>query len=229
MKNIYSLFALSLLISSTSIAQTIWNGPTITFTKVNFADPSQAATQDRLTNNVWITRADTLGIYNAAKETIYSNFFSPEDTEWAFGTTADIATATFNNWETTITSNPPAMVNQDMILHLITDDIYIDIKFTQWTQGRNGGGFEYQRSTDPNVGITEPQAMTIIKIFPNPADNYLNVSGITESIDFAIIDITGTNVMQGQLIQGEKVDLEELKAGQYFLKTAKQTIPFSKN
>ena len=70
-------------------------------------------------------------------------------TEWAIGTTADIGTVTFQNWEDTSNSNPPSLVNRDLVVHLITDNIYIDIKFTSWASGQSGGqgGFSYERST----------------------------------------------------------------------------------
>jgi len=39
-----------------------------------------------------------------------------------------------------------------MVVHLISDDIYIDIKITSWEAGSNsGGGFSYERSTNPNL------------------------------------------------------------------------------
>ena len=124
----------------------------VTFTKENNADPTLAVNQDRITNNVWLTRGNNQGIYNAATEMGYTDISSPADTEWAFGTTANIDNLTFSNWETTIDSEPISnMLNQDMVVHLITDDIYLDIKFTAWTIGQGGGGpggggFSYTRS-----------------------------------------------------------------------------------
>ncbi|MCX5654761.1 MAG: autotransporter-associated beta strand repeat-containing protein, partial [Planctomycetota bacterium] len=39
-------------------------------------------------------------------------------------------------------------------MHLISEDIYIDIKFTSWTSGGAGGGFSYERATaDPTPSI----------------------------------------------------------------------------
>jgi hypothetical protein len=40
------------------------------------------------------------------------------------------------------------MLGRDAVLHLIAEDIYIDIRFTNWAQ-RSGGGFTYVRSTPP--------------------------------------------------------------------------------
>jgi len=40
------------------------------------------------------------------------------------------------------------MTEFDAVLHLITDDIYLDIRFTAWTVGL-GGGFAYDRAMAP--------------------------------------------------------------------------------
>ena len=49
---------------------TVWNGSNITFEKADGANPSDATSQDRITDLVWITRGNAGGqIYNIAKET----------------------------------------------------------------------------------------------------------------------------------------------------------------
>ena len=144
-------------------AATIWNGPPITFTKAAFADPTQAGNQDRITPNVWITRGSSQGLYNAKTEAGYG-IGSPADTEWAYGTTASYATLTYAPWLTWVASNPPSTVGQNAVLHLISDDIYIDIKFTSWPDGHlsPGGAFSYDRSNlatgnvPPTVAIVSP-------------------------------------------------------------------------
>ncbi|NJO01595.1 MAG: hypothetical protein HC880_07810 [Bacteroidia bacterium] len=138
---------LVLLASGSSLAQTIWTGPKMVFTKPDFSDYTLEENQDRITPNVWITRQNTQGIYNIKQEDFYEQNFSPQDTEWAFGTTADMANLTFANWQTTVNSRPPSMVDRDMVVHLISEDIYIDIKFTNWAVRSGGGGFSYIRST----------------------------------------------------------------------------------
>ena len=135
-------------------AVTVWPGPRVVFTKNDGADPKQAANQDRLTANVWLTRGSTQGLYNAGRETFFSHALSPTDTEWATGTTANYASLTFRDWETWAKSvgNPPATVGMNAVLHLKTDDIYIDIKFLSWSERlTGGGGFSYERST-PGTG-----------------------------------------------------------------------------
>ena len=124
----------------------IFTGEKITFTKADGADPGEEANQDRITDNVWITRGNNGGqIYNASTENAATKETSPADTEWALGTTTQgIENLTFADFRTTIT--PKDVVGVDLVLHLITDDVYIDIKFTHWSTGKVGG-FAYERSS----------------------------------------------------------------------------------
>jgi hypothetical protein len=136
-------------------AATVWSGPKLVFTNAIGSDPTQAASQDRLTSRVWLTRGSTQGLYNVARETSFSHFFSPAETEWATGTTANYAALTFTDWDTwakNIVGGPPATVGVNAVLHLKTDDIYLDIKFLSWDQ--RSGGFSYQRSTPGATATT---------------------------------------------------------------------------
>tara|TARA_B100001059_G_C17724009_1_gene522373 strand:+ start:166 stop:576 length:411 start_codon:yes stop_codon:yes gene_type:complete len=136
MKKNYYLFSVifALFLISNLHSQTFWTGPITTFSKANYADWTLPANQDQLTANVAITRADNQGLFNIVTETSYSNSVSPADTEWAFGTIADdVTTLTFDTWNNTMSGCPPCQVGNDMVLHLITDDIYIDIKYLSWT------------------------------------------------------------------------------------------------
>lgn len=124
---------------------TVWTGPPITFT-----NPCATCASDQITENVAITRAESGGIFNAVTETESAGKqgLSPADTEWAFGTTAELGSLTYTPWfEWLGFKSPAAAVGQAAVLHLITDDIYIDIEFISWVDGKGGGGFSYARST----------------------------------------------------------------------------------
>lgn len=148
---VLATLTLVMFVSGTTRAATLWNGPPITFSKTAFSDPALAANQDRITANVWITRASTRGIYNIAPgaETFYAAFVSPTGTRWAVGSLAmGVENLTFSPWQSAVGSNPPGAVNQPMVLHLIEDDIYLDITLTSWAEmGPGGGAFSYVRST----------------------------------------------------------------------------------
>ncbi len=130
----------------------VWQGSKIIFTKIDGADWTLPENQDNITNAVAITRASNQGIFNIAVESQYEDFESPVDTEWAIGTTSNLGSLTFNDWETAVSDSlegPPSAVGVDMVVHLISDNIYIDIKFLSWASGGQGGqgGFSYERST----------------------------------------------------------------------------------
>tara|TARA_B100000614_G_scaffold46589_1_gene39660 strand:+ start:95 stop:577 length:483 start_codon:yes stop_codon:yes gene_type:complete len=124
----------------------IWNGPLITFEKIDGSDPSQAINQDRITENVWITRGNNGGqIYNIAKENSPDKSESPIGTEWAIGNLDEIETLEFKDFRSTV-GKPQDVVGKDLVVHLIDDDFYLAVKFSSWSQGQKGG-FSYQRTT----------------------------------------------------------------------------------
>jgi len=224
-KNYIFIAVLSLLFSIHELkAQTTWTGPTLTFTKANNADWTLASNQDRITDNVWITRANNQGIFNIVTEPSYSDFFSPSDTEWAFGTTVDIGSLTFDNWEDTSGSNPPSLVNQDMVLHLITDDIYIEIKFLSWQSGGAGGGFSYERSTNQDLSTGEFELNEKITLYPNPSSEQIKIKGLNHSETYTIYNIIGSEINNGIINDNGFIDIQNLNTGLYFLKIENRII-----
>src|SRR2546427_4356535 len=174
-------------------ASTIWTGPAISFSKSSSADPTQAANQDRMTDNVWITRGSENGIYNAKTETGFTHFLSPTNTEWASGTTANYNSLTYTDWNTWVQASggPPSTVGVNAVVHLKSDDIYLDLKFTSWGSGLLGGGaFAYMRST-PAAG-NNPPSVTIT----NPIDGGTFVAPAMVTIQASANDTDGsvTNV-----------------------------------
>jgi len=140
-------------------ASTLWTGPTTNYVQP-LPDPTQAANQDRLTARVWLTRGQTEGLFNAVQESSYDRpeDNDPTDTEWAYGGLSNYASLTYTTWAGMSGNNPPSMVGQEAVLHLITDDIYLSISFTFW--GTMGGGFAYNRSTPAIVSPTLSVAIT---------------------------------------------------------------------
>ena len=232
MRKLYFLLAIISLLSGINMlnAQTVWTGPTTTFTKANGADWTLEANQDRITSNAWITRADTKGIFNIVSETFYTKNSSPGGTEWAFGTTGNVGSLTFQDWETTVGSKPLNMLNKDMVLHLIADSIYIDIKFTSWTSGTNGGGFSYTRSTDQTTNSTDFAFDNLIRLFPNPSKDYIQISGLIKTGNYEVYNILGRRVMEGMVSDKQKINVQNLKNGVYFFKLENETVlKFIKN
>jgi hypothetical protein len=220
-----------ILVSNAVVAQTTWNGPMMTFTKADNADPTSAANQDRITSNVWLTRGSIGQIYNAKTETNSSKSSSPADTQWAFGTTANLGSLTFTTFRGT--SKPQNAVGQNMVLHLVTDDIYIDIKITSWTSGQGGsnggaGGFSYQRSTDPSLSI-EDYDKPVLSVYPNPSTSFLRVSGLNTAEPYRLYSILGVEIQSGIVSSDQEIDIDALQTGMYMLQIANTALPFIKN
>lgn len=128
-------------------ASTLWTGPAIIYNQPT-PDPTQVSNQDRITPVVWLTRAASKGLFNAYSETSAGSL-SPADTEWAFGTPTNYTTLHFTNWLTWLNgASPTTLVGKQVMLHLISEDIYIPLDFTNWASG-GAGGFAYERSTAP--------------------------------------------------------------------------------
>lgn len=147
-KSILGIFSALFLLGAVSAgAVEVWSGETLYFEKADYADWTMEENQDRLTGNVWLTRADTHGLFNIAQEDAFDNvdFLSPLDTEWAVGAAADWMDLSFSTWDNWHGACPPCMLDVPSVVHLITDDIYVDINVVAWTSGGQGGGFAYWR------------------------------------------------------------------------------------
>ncbi|MDA8559070.1 BspA family leucine-rich repeat surface protein [Flavobacteriaceae bacterium] len=132
-----------------SESSTIWNGTTITFTKADGANPEEEANQDRITDNIWITRGNDGGqIFNIKTETSYNKTDSPMGTKWAVGTLDQIETLTFKKFRAAVEKPNSSLVGKNLVMYLEEDDIYLSVKFTSWSDQKNGG-FAYERSTKP--------------------------------------------------------------------------------
>ena len=154
-----------LLISGAAAEPAVWTGLAKSFTKTAGANPFDPANQDRITDNVALGRASTKGLFNAITESayLYSNS-SPAGTLWATdlnnpGETigaSNWAALTFESWTDAYGGSSSVgqyIVGRDAVVHLVQDDIYLDLRFTGWGIGAGGGGrFTYLRAAVPEPG-----------------------------------------------------------------------------
>ena len=138
---------------------------TITFSKANNADYTSAQHQDRITDDVWLTRTNSGGaLINYNQESSYVRGTSPVGTLWALGSTSDtnLSFDDFRGFDGTSGgggsgSNSPPM-NQALVLKITngttseSDDIHIDIMFTSWASS-NSWRLHIYGSTNPNLSI----------------------------------------------------------------------------
>lgn len=129
---------------------TFWEGEEISFVLADNSDHTLPDNQDMLTPNVILTR-NVLGgeIFNIAVEEVFTKEVSPIGTEWASGRIADgVENLNFVSFRNAVGGTPRRSVGEELVAHLIEDDIYLNVTITFWSD-RMQGGFGYLRST-PN-------------------------------------------------------------------------------
>ncbi len=151
-------------------APTVYTGFDVSFAKAALADETLPENQDIILPDVVITRGSAQGIYNIALEDIYNTGSSPAGTAWAFVSNNPSATISATNWEnlffqdwqTALGGSGNLFANilaGNAVLHLVYQDIYLDIRFTEWGVGMNGGGsFAYERS----ALVPEPGGLVLL-------------------------------------------------------------------
>ena len=186
---------------------------------LTFVHDANSTTQDAITAQVAITRNGAQGIYNAVNETSFTHGISPAGTAWAFSDlnlspafaygagAAAFSTLNFSPWDTALggaqklQDNIP---NRPAVLHLLAEDIYIDIEFTSWGGRGSGGDFTYIRAVNPFgpppvpgdangdgvVNIDDYLAIDrgYLRQLTGLANGDFNGDGTIDSADYAIID-----------------------------------------
>jgi hypothetical protein len=175
--------ALAVFCGGPGLGQTVWSGFDLSFSKAEFADPSLAAHQDRITSTVWITRQVNQGIYNIHDETGYSAPGSPVGTRWATDLNNPGKTIAATNWNNLAFSDwvsayggqgthglPTELLSHNAVVYLVADNTYLDLRFTGWSVG-GGGGFAYDRAAPPNI--------------PSPTGDY-SQNGVVDGADYVV-------------------------------------------
>lgn len=126
---------------------TKWIGPDTTITKASGADPSDVQNQDRITDNVWLTRGNNGGqLYNAKVQNFSDKFSSPKGTLWAEGDISNIDNLDFKTFREAVVK-PKNAVGKKYVVFLEQDTIYLSLTIKAWSN-RKSGGFSYSRSTE---------------------------------------------------------------------------------
>ena len=117
--------------------------------------------------------------------------------------------------------------------YIIDDWTYVDLS------GLAGTGFtiSYESSDDwtpayfciDNIAAENAASAKIseeksIQLYPNPADNFLHLTGIKQECDLVITDISGRTVKLLKNTNSETIDISDLTTGLYFLRIENQGL-----
>jgi hypothetical protein len=182
------LLAILATISNPLQAAVVWAfgdpGITVVSAGGDGRDSSHPSQQDVIAPSLTISRNVTEGIFNVTEEARYVKFTSPAGTEWAFAglgpDTSQNPTGvlfgasqwmdlTFEPWSEALgrhgflpdrtTGNlADNIVGTSGVLHVIAEDIYIDIVFTEW--GGTAGTWSYDRASP----IPEPSLAALLAL-----------------------------------------------------------------
>ena len=133
-----------LTIENNGLGQMEWTVPyDVFFEKENFALPTEASSQDRITDHVWLTRANERGLFNILEADEYTRV--SQTFEWGNGPSTYESTE--YSYFTDFWDGGDLRDGATVSIHMIADDLYYDFHFTNWTSGDDGGGggFAYER------------------------------------------------------------------------------------
>lgn len=202
---------------------------TVEFTKPDSADWTLEEYQDRITDNVWITRKHNQSLFNISQEEGYSaSNGSPVGTLWANSTTAQADSTSYTNFVTMHGGSPQAIIGDTVSLYLPDDNLYFDVVFTSYSGGNSGGGFSYSRTSANTMNLEEqqlPENFILSNNFPNPFNpittfTYSLSAGTPVSLN--VYDLNGKLVLEyneGIKSPGKHkiiVNGSELSSGPYF-------------
>ena len=96
---------------------------------------------------------------------------------------------------------------------------------------------DYQLEVTDANGCTETILVTVsdyvsldenfasdIKIFPNPSTDFVQVSGLTSSVDYKIYNVLGAEFAQGVISDQEIIDVNDFSNGLYVLQLDDQRV-----
>ncbi|MBW8863967.1 MAG: hypothetical protein JF609_03405 [Verrucomicrobia bacterium] len=214
------MLATLMFVAQFAPAATIWSGPNIVFTH----SAPTGDLQDQLVAGVRITRGGTAGLYNSVTETGATSGTSPADTAWAVGTLANYNTLTYGPCPLEAGHHPPGFVGTTFVVHLIAEDIYLQLTLNAW-----GGAFEtgdrsftYTRSTPaavaPTVTVTNPVSGTV---FAAPANVTISADAAVSGGTVTNVQFFTNNISIGSVTTAPfKLTANNLVAGSYALKAA---------
>jgi glycerophosphoryl diester phosphodiesterase len=84
------------------------------------------------------------------------------------------------------------------------------------------------RATTETIDMIQNTVQPEISIYPNPANEILNIRGVDADTEFSIHSLDGKRIMNGVLAKGEAIDVSKLVKGFYILRIENQAFKILK-
>ncbi|MDB2462735.1 T9SS type A sorting domain-containing protein [Algibacter sp.] len=96
-------------------------------------------------------------------------------------------------------------------------NVYVDeLVFTTTNDGDYLGLDAFTWDTNA-LSIEDNQLTNALNVSPNPSTNYIKVNGLTQTENYKVYNVLGTEVMTGTINREEKISIQHLNEGMYFL------------
>jgi hypothetical protein len=104
--------------------------------------------------------------------------------------------------------------------------------FSAWTPVlcTPAGTFSGDGTSTETLGVTEVELSNKkIKLFPNPSNDFIQISGLSTIENYKIYNVIGTEIINGMTTNNKKINIRNINSGLYFLKfESGNTIKFLK-
>ena len=67
------------------------------------------------------------------------------------------------------------------------------------------------------LDVNDQETTQSFSLTPNPSTDFIEVTGLIETENYKIYDALGSNVANGTIAENEKIDIQNLQNGIYFL------------
>jgi hypothetical protein len=216
------LALIAFVATSAHATPTIWSGPNTNYTQT-VAHPTDVL----IPGTVSLGRGQNFWLFNANVESGAATG-TPSDTEWAFGAIANFSSLSYQPFSSLRNGNingqlltgGPGNGPRPMVVHLINQDIYLQLTFSAWGQ-HGAGSFSYTRSTPavvgptPSVSITNPAAASV---FAAPANVTILAGATVSSGTVTNVSFFGNaNVLGSKQTAPFTITANSLSAGPYAL------------
>lgn len=126
-----------------------------------------------------------------------------------------------------ITGTVPVVLNNQYTFEFPVNNISVllDLSggYTEGSAWQDGGeaatvDFLFSASIATTLGINDFDIASGLKLYPNPSSDFVVISGLENIVPYTIFDILGKETLRGSIANNEKINIQNLNPGMYFLR-----------